>query len=219
MSKYTKPNWSRSALITIDTQNDNSLPGSKAEVAGTSAILPTMKNLVEAHLRAKRPIIHVVRLYKTDGTNAEISRREAIENGFHIVVPGTDGAELVSEIKPTDSSNLNGELLLSGQFQQLGEFEWAMYKPRWGAFYQTGLEDFLLQRDIDTLIFTGCNFPNCPRTSIYEASERDFKVVMIADAISGVYEKGMEEMKNIGVSVLESSDVIKKLNGLQNNYY
>ncbi len=213
MSRYTEPNWSRSALITIDLQNDNSLSGSKAEIEGTAEIIPMMRELVEVYRKAKRPIIHVVRLYKTDGTNVDICRREAVENGFQIVVPDTDGAELVSEIKPLDSSNLNGDLLLSGQFQQLGEYDWAMYKPRWGAFYQTQLEEYLVQRDIDTLIFTGCNFPNCPRTSIYEASERDFRVVMTVDAISGVYEKGIEEMKNIGVSVLESSDVIRNLNG------
>ena len=34
-------------------------------------------------------------------------------------------------------------------------------------------------------MFCGCNFPNCPRTSIYEASERDFRVVLARDAISG----------------------------------
>src|SRR3989442_358297 len=30
---------------------------------------------------------------------------------------------------------------------------------------------------ISTLVCCGCNFPNCPRTSLYEASERDFRLV------------------------------------------
>lgn len=214
MSRYTEPNWSRSALITIDVQNDNSLPGSIAEIEGTADILPTMVKMAEAYRRAKRPIIHVVRLYKADGSNVDLCRREAVENGLLFVVPDTEGAEVVSGIKPTNSSSLHGELLLNGHFQQLGEHDWAMYKPRWGAFYQTRLEEFLAERDIDTLIFTGCNFPNCPRTSIYEASERDFKVVMAVDAISGVYEKGIAEMSNIGVSVLKSTDIIRNLKEL-----
>ncbi|MGG0823476.1 isochorismatase family cysteine hydrolase [Paenibacillus turicensis] len=214
MSRYTEPNWMRSALITIDTQNDNSLVGSKAEVPGTAKILPKMKQLVEAFRAAKRPIIHVIRLYKTDGTNADLCRREIIENGFHFVSPDTDGAELVNEIKPEQCPPLQGQLLLNGEFQQLGEYDWAMYKPRWGAFYQTDLEKFLSQKGIDTLIFAGCNFPNCPRTSMYEASERDLKVVMTEDAISGLYEKGIEEMKNIGVSIIESNEIISKLNKL-----
>lgn len=210
MSRYTEPNWDRSALITIDLQNDFSLPGSKAEIAGTAEVIPTVRKLVEVYREARRPIIHVVRLYKKDGANVDICRKEVVENGFHIVVPGTDGAELVKEIKPPGSS-LNGDLLLRGKFQPLGTFDWVMYKPRWGAFYQTPLEEFLHQKEIDTLVFTGCNFPNCPRTSIYEASERDFRVVMVADAISGVYKKGIEEMKNIGVSVLQATEVIWNL--------
>ncbi|WP_341282783.1 isochorismatase family cysteine hydrolase [Paenibacillus sp. FSL H8-0537] len=214
MSHYTEPNWMRSALITIDIQNDNSLPGSKAEVPGTAAILPTMKQLVEAYRRAKQPIIHVIRLYKADGSNVDLCRREIVENGFHFVVPNTTGADLVSEIKPADSPVLNGDLLLNGQFQQLGEYDWVMYKPRWGAFYQTYLEEFLVQKGIDTLIFAGCNFPNCPRTSMYEASERDFKVVMTVDAISGIYNKGIEEIISIGVSAIKSSDVLKNLNAI-----
>lgn len=211
LSRYIEPNWMRSALITIDTQNDFSLVGSKAEVQGTAEILPKMKQLVEAFRAAKRPIIHVIRLYRPDGSNADLCRREMIENGFHFVSPDTDGAELVNEIKPDPCPPLQGQLLLNSEFQQLGEYDWAMYKPRWGAFYQTDLEEFLIQKGIDTIIFAGCNFPNCPRTSMYEASERDLKVVMTEDAISGVYEKGIEEMRNIGVSVLESNEIINKL--------
>lgn len=211
MSRYTEPHWSRSALITIDTQNDFALAGAQAEIPGTSAILPTMKKLVEAYRQAKQPIIHVIRLYKEDGSNADLCRREALEKGAAWVLPGGTGAELVDDLKPSKNSCLDSELLLNGHFQQLGAFDWVMYKPRWGAFYQTNLEAFLVERGIDTLVFSGCNFPNCPRTSMYEASERDFRVVMSADAISGVYEKGLQEMQNIGVSVLSSDEIIKHI--------
>ena len=56
-------------------------------------------------------------------------------------------------------------------------------------------------------MFSGCNYPNCPRTSIYEASERDFRVVLVKDAVSQLYPKGEEEMKNIGVSLQETNDI------------
>jgi nicotinamidase-related amidase len=86
-----------------------------------------------------------------------------------------------------------------------------MYKPRWGAFYGTQLEGFLKERDRDTVVFSGCNFPNCPRTSIYQASERDFRVVLVTDAISQLYSKGEDEMKNIGVSLLTTKEMEKHL--------
>lgn len=64
---------------------------------------------------------------------------------------------------------------------------------------------------MSTLVFCGCNFPNCPRTSIYEASERDFRVVVVRDAVSGLYERGERELENIGVHVSSSDEVIHAL--------
>ncbi|WP_157930379.1 cysteine hydrolase family protein, partial [Mycobacteroides abscessus] len=84
----------------------------------------------------------------------------------------------------------------------------------WGAFYKTDLEQFLHNKGIDTLVFTGCNFPNCPRTSMYEASERDFRVVMVSDSMSQVYDKGIQEMKNIDVHVCKATDIITSVSSL-----
>ena len=61
------------------------------------------------------------------------------------------------------------------------------------------------------MVFAGCNFPNCPRTSIYEASERDFRVVAVRDAISGLYERAERELAGIGVHVMSSDEVIGAL--------
>jgi nicotinamidase-related amidase len=57
------------------------------------------------------------------------------------------------------------------------------------------------------VVFCGCNFPNCPRTSIYEASERDFRVVLVRDAVSGLYERGEQELLNIGVQLMTTGEV------------
>ena len=205
---YTSPNWNTSVLITIDTQNDFSLPNAPAEIVGTSQVLPNMVRVLEAYRQKGLPIIHVIRLYKEDGSNVDICRREAIENGAKIAAPHTDGAELVSEIRSLGYTSLDADKLLNGEFQTVGENEWVMYKPRWGAFFQTDLEAFLREPGIDTIVFTGCNFPNCPRTSMYEASERDFRVVMVADSMSQVYEKGIQEMNNIGVHVCNLDEVL-----------
>jgi hypothetical protein len=59
----------------------------------------------------------------------------------------------------------------------------------------------------DTLVFCGCNFPNCPRTSIYEASERDFRIVLAHDALSGLYERGERELGAIGVLMLAAGEI------------
>ncbi|MGE6227717.1 cysteine hydrolase family protein [Paenibacillus chitinolyticus] len=212
MNPYIQPNLVTSALLTIDTQNDFSLPGAPAEIPGTSEVLPVMGRILEQCRAHGIPVIHVIRIYERDGSNADLCRKEMIEAGAAIAAPGTWGADLADAIKPPHAEELRFEALLGGEIQAIGEREWVIYKSRWGAFYNTQLEDFLKERCIDTLIFTGCNFPNCPRTSMYEASERDFKAIMVEDAISGVYEKGKEEIRNIGISIYDSASLIKDMN-------
>ncbi|WP_340673543.1 isochorismatase family cysteine hydrolase [Brevibacillus agri] len=167
-----------------------------------------MRKALEAYRSSSFPIIHVIRLHKQDGSNVDLCRREAIENGAKIAAPNSEGAELVRGLRPSAYTALDSAALLAGRFQAVGEQEWVMYKPRWGAFYQTGLELFLRERGIDTLVFAGCNFPNCPRTSMYQASERDFRVVMVADSMSQVYDRGVQEMRNIGVHVCSLDEVL-----------
>src|SRR4029453_2753005 len=103
------------------------------------------------------------------------------------------------------------ELLLSGAVQDVGPDEVVIYKPRWGAFYETPLEDHLREHGVSTLVFCGCNFPNCPRTSIYEASERDFRIVLAEDAISGLYDRGREELRSIGVTLMPTAALIESV--------
>jgi hypothetical protein len=63
------------------------------------------------------------------------------------------------------------------------------------------LEEHLRGLGVTTLVFAGCNFPNCPRTSIYEASERDFRLIIVEDATSGFDECARLELENVGVFV------------------
>ena len=176
---YTTPEPERSALVTIDVQEDFTRPGAPAEIRGTWERLPAMRRLVVAYRKHGLPSIHVVRRYLADGANADVCRRESIEGGIRLVVPGSAGAELVEALKPDAKVHLDADSLLSGSLQQLAGNEWAMYKPRWDAFYQTPLEDHLRALGVTTLVVAGCNFPNCPRATVYGASMRDFRIVMI----------------------------------------
>ncbi len=213
MNPHTEPHPEAAALLTIDVQRDFALAGAPLEIAGTLEIAPRIRRLLDAFRAAGRPIVHVVRLYKEDGSNVDLVRRAAVEGGLRMVAPGSDGAELLDELKHDPSLRLDADLLLRGQLQRLAENEFVMYKPRWGAFYGTPLEAFLRERGIDTLVVAGCNFPNCPRTTIYEASERDFRIVALVDAISGAYDRGVEELRNIGVLALTTDDCLAWLAG------
>lgn len=210
-SKYTEPHFDRSALITIDVQNDFTLLDAPARIAGTAEVVPNIVRLLQTYRRRGLPIVHMVRLYQPDGANVDACRRELIESGKVIAAPYTRGAELVAALQPENYAGLEAAVLLSGAPQEIGPNEFVFYKPRWGAFYQTALEGFLTHRRIDTLVFCGCNFPNCPRTSLYEASERDFRLVLAKNAMSQLYAKGEEELANIGVELLNTDSLEERL--------
>ena len=204
------PDFASVALVTIDTQRDT-LDGQPFEVPGTSAALPEMRRLAAAFRAAGRPIVHVVRLYRPDGSNVDLCRRRAVADGARLVLAGSPGAELASDLVPASAPRLDTELLLAGGIQRVGPGEAIIYKPRWGAFFQTPLEAHLRALGVSTLVFAGCNFPNCPRTSIYEASERDFRLVLVEDAISGLYERGKDELRTIGVVLMRTAELVTAL--------
>jgi nicotinamidase-related amidase len=202
---YTEPRWESSALVTIDVQCDV-LDGAPLEIAGTSEALPRMAALAEAFREAGRPIVHIVRVYRPDGSNVDVCRRELIEGGAAILAPGASGTELAGGLVPSGVA-LDAEALLEGGIQKVGPGEVVIYKPRWGAFFQTPLEEHLRAAGADTLVFCGANWPNCPRTSIYQASERDFRVVVASDAVSGLYPQGERELAGIGVTLLPAAEI------------
>lgn len=135
MDDYVNPDFKRVALLTIDVQRDFTLPGAPLEIPGTLEVLPRIQYLVQAFRGRRKPIVHVVRLYLTDGSNADPCRRRSIESGKPALVPGSEGAELMAELKPAPDTRLDAERLLAGELQSVGSQEWVMYKPRWGAFF------------------------------------------------------------------------------------
>jgi nicotinamidase-related amidase len=206
VADYTAPDFAAAALITIDTQRDV-LDGQPLEIPGTSAALPSMLRLLDVFRQTHSPIVHIVRLYQPDGSNVDLCRRSLVEDGAAILAPRSLGSELAPGLVTDPAIRLDPDLLLAGRIQNLASDEVVIYKPRWGAFFHTPLEAHLRGQGVSTLVFCGCNFPNCPRTSMYEASERDFRVVLATDAISGLYERGQHELAAIGVRLMTSEEI------------
>jgi nicotinamidase-related amidase len=182
MPDYTNPERERIALLTFAIQKDCTSPGSPVGYLGGGRKL--------------------ARLYRPDGSNVDACRRRAVEEGLRVLMPGSGGVELVSEINPAPETRLDSAELLSGNLQELAEQEWALYRPRWGAFYKTSLEDHLKSLGVTTVAICGCNFSTAIRATIYEASARDFRVVVVPDAIAGASEEDLSEMARIGVYLM-----------------
>ena len=196
LDSHIAPELDRSALLVIDTQVDF-VDGGASPVPGTSAVVPVVARLVAAFRAAGRPVVHVVRLY--DGDDVDLARRTLLSSGAPIVRPGSAGAQVVPDLLPAGAPGLDAPRLLAGELQLLGPGEWAMWKPRWGAFHRTGLDDHLRALGVSTVVLAGCNYPNCPRAAVYGASERDYRVLLAADAISGVQPAHLAEAAGMGV--------------------
>lgn len=208
MNDYTLPERSKVALVTINAQRDFIQSGSPLRTSGAMQTLDGVGRLVRGFRQQRLPIVHAVRLYRPDGSNVDICRRQMVEEGLRVLMPGTSGADLIDDIKPEPSVRLEHEELLEGEFQPLAEREWAMYRPRWGAFYGTKLEEHLRSLGVSTIVVCGFNFATSGRATIYDAGARDFRVVLVSDAVSNASEEGLGELGRIGVYLMTVSNCL-----------
>ncbi|SEK70796.1 Nicotinamidase-related amidase [Rhodococcus maanshanensis] len=205
LDPWIAPHLATSALLVVDTQRDF-VDGGSSPIAGTTQVLPAIARLLEAYRSASRPIVHIVRLYA--GDDVDLVRRSAIAAGARMASPGTAGSQIVPEFGVAD---LDPDLLLRGGLQQVSPTEVVLFKPRWSAFHRTDLESHLRERGVDTVVVAGCNYPNCPRATIVDASERDLRVLIAADAISGVDDRHLEEAGRIGAVHATAAEIAAAL--------
>ncbi|GAB2642002.1 isochorismatase family cysteine hydrolase [Prescottella soli] len=200
-----RPHLNSSALLVIDMQNDFADDGAYP-VAGTAAIVPGLRTLIDAYRGTGRPIVHVVRLYDDD---VDRVRRTAItRDNAPIVRPGTPGSQILGGLLPPGAPPLEPNLLTAGNFQTVGPHEAVMWKPRWSAFHRTDLDAHLQRAAIDTVVVAGCNFPNCPRATMFDASSLDYRVVLATDATSRATPDRVADARSIGVAPLTVAEIV-----------
>ena len=215
MANYCVPEKGRTALITLSAQRDFVASGSPVKAAGAGRARPIVRRLAEAFRSQEAPIFHAVRLYRPDGSNVDACRRQAIEEGLRILMPGSLGAELIDEAKPAPDIRLDPDQLLGGRFQSLGPGEWAFYRPRWGAFHATDLEFHLRDLGVTTLVICGFTFTTATRATVYEASARDFRIVVVPEAVCGATEEGIQELCRMGVYLMTIDSCLNWLAGVR----
>jgi nicotinamidase-related amidase len=201
---YTAPEVDRSALVLIDVQND--FVTGPAGVDGTAERVDVMARLATIFRASERPIVHIVRLYVPGGRDVDLPRRAAIEAGGQVVAPHTHGANIPDPLLP-HTVDLDSESLLAGKIQELGANEVVMFKPRWSAFYRTNLDRHLRDHGVTTVVVAGCNLPNCPRATLFDASERDYRSVLVTDATSQVTPQRLGDLELIGVHLATTTDI------------
>ena len=211
---FTAPHFQSSALLIIDVQADF-LDDGAWTVTGTSDCLPHLAELVVAYRSVSRPVVHVVRLY--DGDDVDLVRRPVLRGGARMVRPGSPGAQIAPQLLPDPAAALDTGALLAGELQEVGENEVVMWKPRWSAFHRTPLDDHLRRLRVDTVVLAGCNFPNCPRATLFDASQRDYRVVVVEDATSRITPERLADAVALGVHALPTITVVDHVSGAASN--
>nr|VFJ50006.1 MAG: Nicotinamidase-related amidase [Candidatus Kentron sp. FW] len=184
------------ALLIIDMQKDFVLQDAPWCIAGAHATIPIIKKILNVFREKKLPVFHIIRHYREDGSDVELPRRERFLAGTKIVVPGTEGAEVVDELAPEDR-------------------EYVVVKQRYSAFFMTELVLLLTRLGIETVVITGTQDPNCVRATAYDAISYDYKVTLISDATSSatdeIHRQNLRDIAGIGVKLMTSDQLIKDL--------
>lgn len=82
-----------------------------------------------------------------------------------------------------------------------------------GTLYDTALGATLREFGVDTVVVAGANYPNCPRATLYGASERDYRAVAVGDAISGWTPVAAGELAGLGIATIAAAELTAAVAG------
>lgn len=179
------------ALLIIDMQNDLVDSRSPACIPGALATVARLQELLRRARQEKWLVVHVVREYRRDCSDIELSRADEFRQRPYLV-PGTNGAEIIDQLEP-----LEGELRL--------------VKSRFSAFMFTPLDSLLRRRGIRHVVVSGTQYPNCIRATSFDALSLDYRVTVVTDATSAatpeVAEANIFDLRNVGIQCTALSEL------------
>ncbi|MER3478630.1 MAG: cysteine hydrolase, partial [Leptolyngbya sp. ERB_1_2] len=180
--EYELPIETEIALIVIDMQRDFLEPGGFGEALGNdvgraSAIVPTVKRLIEGCRSLNLPIFHTQEGHRADLSDCPKSKLKRGRGDLTIGTPGKLGRILIlgepgNEIIP-ELAPLLGEVLIP--------------KPGKGAFYNTDLEVQLIARNVTHLLIAGVTTEVCVQTTMREANDRGYECLLVEDATASYF--------------------------------
>jgi nicotinamidase-related amidase len=179
---YELPTSGGLALLIIDMQRDFLEPGGFGDALGNDvsrlqAIIPNVKQLLEAFRDRQLPIFHTIECHQPDLSDCPPSKlrrgRGKLKIGDlgpmgRILVFGEPGNAIIPELEPLPD-------------------ETVVTKPGKGAFYKTNLESLLHQQGITHLLVTGVTTEVCVQTTMREANDRGYECLLVEDATESYF--------------------------------
>jgi ureidoacrylate peracid hydrolase len=209
------------ALLVIDVQNGFVSKGGSYDLLGMETsnykeVIPKIRDLINLCKNVRIPIFYTQAVRESSGIDLLTrshkilpkAREERIKKK-PICVRETWDAEIVDEIKPSEGDHV-------------------VIKRRDSAFHDTEIGVWLRSLKIDTLIFCGIDTSICVETSLRDAFNIGYDVVLISDATASNnkkhYESTLENVKDyygivMDMKELDQSLPLSQLNSLRNRKY
>lgn len=198
-----QPTRGHTALVIIDMQNafcrDD---GSTAKVGLDhtrlqAAVEPCTKLLAGAR-ELGLPIIFTRYAYRPDYADGGILVRylhPALGTADHLAAGSTD-IEILSELEPLPSEHV-------------------IDKNRPSAFYTPAFEETLHALDVDSLVVCGVTTNCCVESTVRDASQRDYKVFVVTDAVAELeefrHQAGLAAMRFLFADLVSSDAILDEL--------
>jgi nicotinamidase-related amidase len=179
-------------LLIIDMLND--FFQQHAHLAAQRSRLVTSINaLVQVFRSHSQPVIWIRQEFAPNLCDAFLQMRK---QGIQVTIAGTAGCKLLAELDydPTDPM---------------------IVKKRYSAFFGTNLDELLKELRPKLLVVAGINTHACVRTTVIDAYQRDYEVVLATECIASYDEAHHEMTKQYldgGIAqLLTNNEIIKIL--------
>jgi len=156
-------------------------------------LVASINTLVHAFRAHGQPVIWIRQEFASDLSDAFLGMRKY---NIPVTIAGTEGCELLPELDylPTDTT---------------------IVKKRYSAFFGTNLEELLKELRPELLVVAGINTHACVRTTVLDAYQRDYEVILATEGIAS-YDEAHHEMTKqyLGGAIaqlLPNTKIIEKL--------
>jgi len=184
------------AFVVIDMQNDFLLEDAPVFCPGGPALIPKIKELISLMRELEIPVIYTQQIHRPGKVDygRMLDKKNTERN-----VEGTEGPEIVDELKPQAN-------------------DYIVKKRRYSVFYEADMEILLKGLNKQVLIITGIATDVCVYAAASDATQRGYRVIVLRDCVSGhpgtgekVHEAFLINIDTILGDVVSSEELCKVL--------
>jgi ureidoacrylate peracid hydrolase len=200
------------ALIIVDMQKDFCREGfrcweSGRDIRPAQKIIPTIRLILDGARRKNVFVIHVIFWtlcnHLSDSGPWLAQRRRSTYSSELVGMEGTEGAEVIEELAPVPE-------------------EVIVRKHRYSGFTGTDLDLVLRSNGIRSVIITGVSTNACVETTLRDAFELEYYVVLVEDCVASwsekLHEATLENVRHRFGHVCTSNDILEIWGAADLNY-